>query len=156
MYKRILLPTDGSSLSRQAVQSGVHFARESGAQVVGLHVVALPHADQLDAWVHHEPHLVERRQALFDKFAEEYLAFVADTARAEQVPCTTHKVSETEPSRAIVRTAHELNCDLIFMASHGWKGDMARMPGSETLKVLQDSHVPVMVHKPAQPREGQP
>lgn len=152
MYKRILLPTDGSALSRQAVQSAVRFAKESGAQVVGLHVLAQPHADQLDAWVHHEPHLVERRQALFDKFADEYLGYVTETAHAQQVPCTVHKVNETEPSKAIVRTAHELNCDLIFMASHGWKGDMARLPGSETLKVLQDSRVPVMVHKSA----GQP
>jgi nucleotide-binding universal stress UspA family protein len=156
MYKRILLPTDGSALSKQAVQSGVRFAKESGAQIVGMHVVALPHADLLDAWVHHEPHLVERRQALFNKFADEYLAFVADTAKAEQVPCTVHKVSATEPAAAIVRTAHELGCDLVYMASHGWKGDVARLPGSETLKVLQDSKVPVLVHKPAQAKAGAP
>lgn len=155
MYKRILLPTDGSALSKKAVQSGVRFARECGAQVVGLHVVSLPHADQLDAWVAHEPHLIERRQALFNKFADEYLGFVADTASAAQVPCTVHKVSDAEPAKAISRTAHELGCDLIFMASHGWRGDAASLPGSETIRVLQDSQVPVLVHRP-QGAPGQP
>jgi nucleotide-binding universal stress UspA family protein len=147
MYARILLPSDGSAMSKLAVQSGIRFARDNGAEAVGLHVVALPHAEQLDAWMHHAPQLVERRQALFDKFADEYLAFIATTAQAEQVPCRTEKVRAAEPAVAIVRTAETLGCDLIFMASHGWRGDRARMLGSETLKVLQDSTIPVLVHK---------
>lgn len=156
MYKRILLPTDGSALSKKAVQSGIRFARESGAQAVGLCVVSLPYAGQLEAWVAHEPHLVERREALFNKLADEYLGFVTEAARAEQVPCTVHKVSDAEPSKAITRTAHELGCDLIFMASHGWRGDGGSLPGSQTIRVLQDSQVPVLVHKSGQTAPGLP
>ncbi|HWJ96257.1 MAG TPA: universal stress protein [Telluria sp.] len=147
MYARILLPSDGSAMSKLAVQSGIRFARDNGAEAVGLHVVALPHAEQLDAWMHHAPQLVERRQALFDKFADEYLAFIESTAQAEQVPCRIEKIRAAEPAMAIVRTAASLGCDLIYMASHGWRGDRARMLGSETLKVLQESRVPVLVHK---------
>ena len=68
MYKHILLPTDGSELSRQAVTSGILFAKNTGATVVGVHVIPLLREDRLEAWTHHDPHYAERRQALFDKF----------------------------------------------------------------------------------------
>lgn len=154
MYKHILLPTDGSALSRQAVTSGILSAKSLGASVVGIHVIPLPHEDQLEAWMHHDPHYAERRQALFEKFADEYLSFVADSALAEGVPCTCKKVGDNQPWRAIVDVAEQERCDLIFMASHGWKGSEAELPGSQTLKVLHYSRVPVLVHKPMRDRIG--
>lgn len=152
MYKRILLPTDGSALSRQAVTSGVLFAKNTGATVIGVHVIPMPHADQLEAWMHHDPHYAAHRQALFDKFADECLSFVANSALAEEVPCICKKITANEPCLAIVKMAEQMDCDLICMASHGWKGGEAQLPGSETLKVLHYSKVPVLVHKPARDR----
>ena len=154
MYKRILLPTDGSALSKQAVQSAISFAKACGAEVIGIHVVALARSEQLDAWMAHAPHLAERRQALFDKLAEDYLGALTAQATREKVPSTVLKVHAPDPWQAIARAAEDLGCDLIFMASHGWKGDRARMLGSETVKVLQESHVPVLVHKPAPAAAG--
>lgn len=152
MYKHILLPTDGSALSRQAVTSGILFAKNIGATVVGLHVIPVPHEDRLEAWMHHDPHYAERRQALFDKFADEYLSFIANSALAEEVLCTCKKVHAHEPYLAIVEAAGRTHCDLIYMASHGWKGDDAQLLGSVTLKVLHHCKVPVLVHKPARER----
>ncbi|HEY4540988.1 MAG TPA: universal stress protein, partial [Noviherbaspirillum sp.] len=43
--------------------------------------------------------------------------------------------------------AEEARCDLIYMASHGWTEDAAGMLGSQTLKVLHHSPIPVLVHK---------
>jgi len=149
MYKHILLPTDGSELSRQAVTSAVLFAKNTGATVVGLHVVPLPRQDQLEAWMHHDPHYAEQRQALFDKFADECLAFVANSALAEEVPCTCKKIKADQAAQAIVKAAEQARCDLIYMASHGWKGGEEQLLGSETLKVLHYSKIPVLVHKPA-------
>lgn len=154
MYKHILLPSDGSELSRQAVISAMLFAKNTGATVVGVHVVPVPHEDKLEAWMHHDPNYAERRQALFDKFADECLAFIANCALAQEVPCTCKKVNANEPYLAILKTAEQSRCDLIYMASHGWKGDDAQLLGSETLKVLHHSKVPVLVHKPARPRPG--
>jgi nucleotide-binding universal stress UspA family protein len=148
MYKRILLPTDGSALSREAVQSGIAFAKACGGEVLGLHVVALPPGQQLEAWMTHAPHLVERRQAMFDKFADEDLADITAAATSQHVPCTVIKVRSADVASSIVLAAEDMGCDLIFMASHGHKGDKAAMLGSETIKVLQDSKVPVLVHKP--------
>jgi len=148
MYKQILLPTDGSQLSKQAVTSGILFAKNTGATVVGIHVIPLLHKDQLEAWMHHDAHFAERRQELFEKSGDKYLAFVANSALAEGIPCSCKLVKADEPYRAILKTAEQARCDLIFMASHGWREDAAQLLGSETLKVLIHSKVPVLVHKP--------
>jgi nucleotide-binding universal stress UspA family protein len=149
MYRHILLPADGSALSRKAVRSGILFAKEAGARVTAIHVMPAPSMDELEAWTHHEPGYADKHARLFQKFAEAALQFVADTAASEGVPCSVRLVSGAEPYRAIVDAAQAAHCDLVFMASHGAGGDTARLPGSETLKVLIHSKVPVLVHKPA-------
>lgn len=154
MYKHILLPTDGSALSRQAIHSCMLFAKNTGATVTGIHVIPAPQQDQLEAWIHQDAHYAERRQALFEKFADEYLAFIANSALAEEIPCTCKLVKAAEPYLAIVKAAEQERCDLIYMASHGWRGDAAQLLGSETLKVLMHSKIPVLVHKPVQNNHG--
>lgn len=154
MYKHILLPTDGSQLSRDAVVSGLRFAKQLNAIVTGIHVVPSPHADSLEAWLHRDPHYPEQRQALFEKFADECLSYVSASALAEQVTCTCRKVIAHEPYHAIIQTAELLHCDMIYMASHGWKGANAQFLGSETLKVLHHSPIPVFVYKPARTAAG--
>jgi nucleotide-binding universal stress UspA family protein len=151
MYQRILVPTDGSALSKQAVAGAVRLARATGAQVLGMHVIPLLHDDQLEAWLHHDPQLVARRQALFDRFADDYLAVIEQAAQQAEVPCTVAKVRSPEAASAILKTAGEAGCDLIYMASHGWRKDQRQMLGSETLKVLHNSPVPVLVHMPGGP-----
>lgn len=152
MYKHILLPTDGSALSKQAITSGILFAKNSGATVIGIYVTPVPHDEKLEAWMHHDPHYAERRQSLFDKFADEALSFLSNSALAEEVPCSCKHVSASEPWVAIVKAAEQGRCDLIYMASHGWKGGEAELLGSQTLKVLHHSKVPVLVHKPPRAR----
>lgn len=147
MVQPMLLPTDGSALSREAVAAGISLARDAGAAVLGCHVIALPRADQLDAWLDHDPDYAQRRQALFEKIADEYLAFVADCAAAQSVSCTCVKSRGHEPALDIVAMAARQACDLIDVASHGWKNDGEQWPGSVTLEVLRHSQVPVLVHK---------
>lgn len=148
MYKHILLPTDGSELSQEAIRSGMLFAKNSGATVTGMHVIPRQRPDQLEAWMHHDAHYAQKRQKLFEKMADQYLAFVSNSALAEDIPCHCKLVKADETYQAIVKTAEHEHCDLIFMASHGWQGGSAVVLGSETMKVLLHSTVPVLVHKP--------
>jgi nucleotide-binding universal stress UspA family protein len=69
-------------------------------------------------------------------------------------------VEDAEPYRAIIRVAQEKGCDLVAMASHGRRGVGALVLGSETLKVLTHSSIPVLVYRapglvqaPAQERD---
>lgn len=148
MYRHILLPTDGSALSRKAVRSGILFAKETGARVTAVHVMPSPNPDELEAWMHQEPDYADRRARLFQKFAEGSLQFAANLAAAEGVPCATRLIVGEDPYAAIVDTAQAAHCDLVFMASHGAAGNGGGLPGSATLKVLLHSKIPVLVHKP--------
>lgn len=153
MYKHILLPVDGSELSREAAGAGIRLAAEGGARVTALHVIPVVRPDLLEAWAHDDPHYDRRRRALYHRFADAYLAPAVKLAAELGVPCTAVK-GEGSASRVIVAKARELHCDLVFMASHGWGGGDFEMMGSETLRVLLHSQVPVLVYKPAPPAGG--
>ena len=156
MYKHILLPTDGSALSREATSAGIQLARSLGASVVGMHVLPHPHKDQLEAWMHHDPDHTKRWQALLDKFADDYLKAIAEAAEAANVPCACCKAVGDDPAGAIVHAAQTRRCDLIYIGSHGWSPDKGALLGSVTLKVLHESGVPVLVHKVARAARAAP
>lgn len=148
MYRKILIPTDGSALAKQAAKSAIAFARNIDATIVGVYVAPDPHPDPLEAWAHHDTAYATHRNELYEKFADESLTYVANSALAEGVPCVCKTVSGGEPYRAIIEVADQTHCDLIFIASHGWQGNADQQSGSETLKVVTHSKVPVLVHKP--------
>lgn len=147
MYHNILLPTDGSALSRAAVAGGIALARHAGARVHGYYVVPLLPRPELEGLLHLDPKMGERQAALFERLGEEYLAYVRETAEAAGVPCDCRMVRGSSPHALILLEAARLGCDLIYMASHGWNHDDGRLLGSVTLRVLNTSPVPVLVHK---------
>lgn len=145
MYKRILLPTDGSEASQRAIQSGVDFARSIGAEVVAM--TATP-----------EFHALTANAEMLEQTRDEYLAAsrassqrlldqAAAVARDAGVACTAVQLVSDEPYEAIIATARDKLCDLIVMASHGRRGIKGLLLGSETQKVLVHSAIPVLVHR---------
>ncbi len=143
MFKHILLPTDGSRYSEQAVFQGIELARRHGARVTGIHAVP-------------EFHLLSYRASAIDESREQFerdalahskrcLEFVTRTAREAGVPCETVAEQSDHPHDAICKTAQRLRCDLIVMASHGKKGLVNLLLGSETQRVLAHCEVPVLV-----------
>ncbi len=153
MYKKILVPTDGSPLSEQAVASALEFARMCGASIVALSVaepfpmVPTVEGAFLDAGV--EIRTVEQ-------IAQRNVEQVAKRAEAAGVPCTPVTVASTSPEDVIVATANEHGCDLIFMASHGRRGLSRLFAGSVAQNVLSSSTVPVLVLRPAAQEGGKP
>ena len=77
--------------------------------------------------------------------ARQYVSVVAAAAKRAGVPHATLCAADESPADAIVRTAEENGCDLIYMASHGRSGASALLLGSETAKVLTHSRIPVLV-----------
>jgi nucleotide-binding universal stress UspA family protein len=138
MYQHILLPTDGSELSRRAILSGVQLAKALGAKVTGLSVIVdSPVAAGLGKSLAKEGEAV--------RAAEAWLAVVADEARRAGVPHECFHVKDPSPYEAIVRTAATRGCDLICMASHGRRGISGLLLGSETMHVLTHCKIPVLV-----------
>lgn len=81
------------------------------------------------------------------KYAAKLLDTVASAARASGVACDTVQIEHEHPYRAIIDTARSKGCDLIVMASHGRRGVSAIVLGSETVKVLTHSKIPVLVDR---------
>jgi nucleotide-binding universal stress UspA family protein len=146
MYKRILLPTNGSELCESAVKEGLAFAKATGAAVVGFH--AVPGTSYL-IYTEAGPSDILAEQFERDARArgEKLMNTLEDQARDAGVPCETLMVTSDHPWEAIIEAANKKNCDLIFMASHGRRGLSALLLGSETARVLTHTQIPVLVYR---------
>lgn len=143
MFQHLLVPTDGSALSRGTAQQAVRFAKSIDAKITAFH--AMP---ELRLLANHPGLTPETRNSFVEQaraHADELLAFVKQTAQAEGVACQTVMVSSDHPHEAILRAALDRDCDLIFMASHGRRGIEGMLVGSETQKVMTHSKIPVLV-----------
>jgi nucleotide-binding universal stress UspA family protein len=145
MYTNILIPTDGSELAGKAVQHGIALAQKIGAKVTGLTVLPPFHVFTTDTQMIEDT--PAQYQARMQKHAEKTLGGVTHAAQAAGVACETVQVEHEHPYRAIIDTAASNGCDLIVMASHGRRGVSAIVLGSETVKVLTHSKIPVLVHR---------
>lgn len=142
MYKRILVPTDGSERSVKAVEGAARFARPLGATLVVMTVVEPYSYTNL---AEYRPESIEHERVTAE--AEERLEAARKIAVAAGVEVKTVMVKSFSPAEAIIEQAEKNGCDIIFMASHGRKGIAAVLLGSETQKVLTHSHFPVMVYR---------
>lgn len=143
MFKHILLPIDGSELSLRAVDTGLALAARLGARVHAFHVV--PPFPALTYMVD----IIQANQEFYVQEAitrgEDYLKEVEQRASVEGVPCESSHETDDRPYTAIVAAASKYQCDLIVMASHGWRGFDGLLLGSETHKVILQGMVPVLV-----------
>lgn len=146
MYKRILIATDGSPLSQNAIANGVAIARATGATVIGFHARAakLP-AYYGEAAVMLPPEVDTALDKESMAIAERCLAEIGAAAKQASVPFKPVHYPSASPADAILETAEKERCDLIVMASHGRKGLSRMLLGSETIKVVTHARVPVMV-----------
>jgi nucleotide-binding universal stress UspA family protein len=143
MYKHILIPTDGSALSEEAIRQGLAFAKSINARVTTVTVTSPFHIVSMDAMMVTDTH--EQYEKHTRVMAERYLAVARDMARMAGVPYDGVHVVSDHPYEGILDTARTKGCDLIFMASHGRKGVSALVLGSETTKVLTHSKIPTLV-----------
>jgi len=145
MYNNILIPTDGSELSGKAVDHGIALAKRIGAKVTVLTVVPDFHTFTTDTqMIEDTPAQYKTRMR---QRAEKVLGSVILAAQAAGVAYEGAHVENERPYRAIIDIAVSKGCDLIVMASHGRHGISAIILGSETVKVLTHSKIPVLVSR---------
>jgi nucleotide-binding universal stress UspA family protein len=73
------------------------------------------------------------------------LAQITEAAAKAGIDCDVVHAQDRHPYKSIIEIANRKGCDLIVMASHGRRGISALLMGSETVKVLTHSSVPVLV-----------
>ena len=145
MYKRILVATDGSSLSKKAVANAIQLAPSCGAELVAMKVVPRYPQTYFEGSIPLSAAEIGRIEKQWADAATENLVAVQKSATAKGVACKTVTVKSDVVSDAIIATAKKQKVDLVVMASHGRKGIKRLLLGSETQQVLTHCHTPVLV-----------
>jgi nucleotide-binding universal stress UspA family protein len=147
MYKKILIPTDGSAISGSVVQAGVAFAVQTGAEVIGLFVApTYQYPIYVEIIPPNFPTEAEYESSL-RKTGENYLRAIGEKTQAAGVAFTPVITFSDNTAHEIAQTAEKNGCDLIFMGSHGRSGWGQLLLGSVTTKVLSICQIPVLVHR---------
>ncbi len=152
MYRKVLIPLDGSELAECALPHIKSLAKGGGAgEVILLRTVEtqLPFAyTGADDFAIGQSYDFE---ALWDEeFArsQNYLADVQGRLKTEGIVIRTEAVKGLKAAEVIVDYAHKNGIDLIIMSTHGYTGMKKLMLGSVAFRVLHESHVPVLLIRP--------
>ena len=149
MFKRILIPIDGSDLALKSVATGVKLASELGAQVIFLHAMEpyiAPYAAEVAL-------MDSRTQEMFDlQIHDDNDRILGDAKKIADAAGVANRAVSAVSSRAevfIEKTVNEFGCDLIIIGTHG-RGAVGRfVMGSVTARLLPISPVPVLVYRDA-------
>jgi nucleotide-binding universal stress UspA family protein len=160
MYKKILVPLDGSKLAECALPHAEELAQGCRAgevvlvsvteRVPGYRVLensGEPIATPSRGWFEHQPtgeRLIPEATGKKEKQAQRYLGRIAKAMEAKGINVST-EVLLWQPAEAIVGYAKQSGCDLIVMASHGRSGPSRWAYGSVADKVLRSSCIPVLM-----------
>ena len=145
MYRRILIPTDGSVVARKAIDAGVALAKALKATVVGYHALeAIEHIYVRGGTTVRQATANEIERGLRES-GERHLAEIRKAATAAGVAYESVMTSPAEPYRGIIDAAREHRCDLVCIGSHGRGGVASVILGSVAQKVLSRSTIAVLV-----------
>ena len=147
MYRKILITTDGSLVSRHTACAGVKFAAQMGAEILALYVAP---EYQYPVYVEIIPPSYPSEEEYRNQMARmggEHLASILAAAAQNKLHCEGLTVFSDSAGLKICEVAAERECDLIFIGSHGRSGWGHLLLGSVTNKVLSHTTKPVLVHR---------
>ena len=137
MFKKILVPLDGSELAAKIIPQVADLAKSQNAAVVLLYVYP--------DWGEPTSEEVKNVIALEKKQCEASLAQAAKDLQAQGVKSTVACITGT-PAQEIITYADKNGLDLIAMATHG-RGEVAWVLGSVAEKVVSHATVPVLLYR---------
>ena len=145
MYKRILVPLDGSDLSERALQPAFDLATQFQAQVILLRVIAMD--DTTAAVAGSGPQFLNLRDMREERDraeSEDYLKGILAQCAANEVPVVTRVAFGAAPEM-IVQTADQTQAELIVMSTHGRSGLNRFLYGSVAEAVLRGTQLPLLL-----------
>jgi nucleotide-binding universal stress UspA family protein len=148
MFKRILVPVDGSETSTRALVAAVQMARESGGRVRAMHAL-----DEL-AYVSGYDYGADLMRIAHDQ-AEKVVREAIEVAKGSGVPCDSRLVEA--PGRRlgdiVAEEAVAWGADLVVVGTHGRRGLGRVLLGSGAEQVIRSAPVPVLVFRDRDPEE---
>ena len=147
MYKRILVTTDGTKLSKKAVGSAISLAALTDAELVALKVVPRYPLSYFEGGIALAAQDIARIEAHWAHEGQLVVDAIVKLGAKKGVRVKPLTVKGDVVSDAVLATVEKLGCDLVVMASHGRRGIKRVLLGSETQQVLTHAKVPVLVLK---------
>ncbi len=144
MYRRILVPVDGTPTSRRGLEAAIRMASLTGATVRLIHVLdELVFATGFEPAATYEHDVLPRIRRNGARILEEARALVAvagiaaDTVLSE---CFARRTSDV-----ILEAAKDWNADFIVIGTHGRRGVSRLLLGSDAEDVLRGASVPILL-----------
>ena len=152
MYKRILVPVDGSQTSTRALVAALQMARDSGGSVRLIHVIEeLAQVIAYDPYGAYPGDLTKIMRDNVQKVLEQAL----DIAKSAGVP-TDQRLVEAAGLRladAVNKEVQTYGADLIVLGTHGRRGIGRVLLGSGAEQIIRAAQVPVLVIRSAEAEE---
>jgi nucleotide-binding universal stress UspA family protein len=148
MYKKILLPTDGSKYAEKAGQHAIWIADKSIAEIVVLNVIDFPYLKSIP-----QDDLKKELEKAMDKEGNEAVNKFAAILEASQCEgycknvMLTTQIKEGKPADMILKTIDEEDIDLVVMGASGKQGINRFILGSVSERVTRSAKCPVLVVK---------
>ena len=143
MFKKILVPTDGSPLSEKSAKAAIQFAAANHASLVTVAVIhpisALPLSEAIGADV------LEDVENLQDELLRNNAERIKALANKVDVRCDIVISRGEHAYEEILATAQKQRCDLIWIASRSRNSLQKLLLGSQTQRVLSHTAIPVLV-----------
>jgi nucleotide-binding universal stress UspA family protein len=145
IFRKILVPTDGSALSLTSARAAIGFASEWNAHIVALCVArplpALGFADAAGSAL-----MAEEIMSAEDRAAQKSVAKIRELAEEAGVQCSAIVTRHDHPYEEIIAVAKKKKCDVIWIAPRSRNALDKLLLGSQTQRVLAHSAVPVIVY----------
>jgi nucleotide-binding universal stress UspA family protein len=143
MYKKILVPLDGSQLAEAVLPHAEALAKSEGAEIVLLSVPMTPSLEYLAR----SPGLANKVIEETENETEAYLEL--ETAKLKKDGIKVSSIMREGPvPDMILKVADEVHADVIAMSTHGRSGVQRWLMGSVADRVVHHSHIPVMLIHP--------
>lgn len=145
MMQKIMIATDGSDMSKKAIKAGIDIAHHAKGCITAIYVIDISRLSHLPGYAM-LPGLKEKIVELMQEEGRQATQYAGDQAQIMKVPCRKIIV-QGNPSQEILRSAHEIEADLIVIGSRGRTGVEKFLLGSVAEKVVLQSIIPVLMIK---------
>jgi nucleotide-binding universal stress UspA family protein len=143
MYKKILVPLDGSEMAKKGLEEAEKLAQIFGAEIVLFQVVPFMPIYGSPELV--TPLIVDEKQK---EAAEKYLLTLSEELRKKGFKVTSMVKTGQQVAVEIIDFAKESGADLIVMCTHGRSGITRWVLGSVAHKVLTRAETPILLLRP--------
>jgi nucleotide-binding universal stress UspA family protein len=140
MYKKILVPLDGSELAKKALDQAEKLAKNFDAEIVLFQVVPFMPIYGSPELV--TPLIIDEKQK---EAAEKYLANLIEELKKKGLKVTATVRTGQQVAVEIIDFAKETGADLIVMCTHGRSGISRWVLGSVALKILTRAETPILL-----------